>query len=147
MAEAVCIMYKQVAESIITRCLLLFDSISFVEQQVYYLASDVLKYADCLTPELVAEVTTLHENFNVGKSTLRSKVADTLKAVRSGNKEQRELDDLAVDYLGSDKFYRDIQSKLETSQIVDARKKLDFIKICVDCEVTYVRGDNSIDGI
>jgi hypothetical protein len=144
-ADASVSMYKQVAESSITRFVHLFDSISFVEQQVHDLASDVRKYQDCLTPELVAEVHTLQVDIDIGKSTLRSKLADTLKAVRSGSKEQCELDDISDDYLKSEKSFRNVQSKLEAPKIVDARRKLDFRKTCADYGVNYVRADHSID--
>jgi hypothetical protein len=137
--------YRQTEESIIAQFVSLFDNISYVKQQVSCLVSDVRNYRTCLTQYIATEILDLQTDLETGESTLRSRLADTLKEVRSGKQEPSELDRLHTEYLESEKSSRKIQTKLCDTKIVDARKKLDFAKTCADYDVNYFTGDHAVN--
>jgi hypothetical protein len=69
--------YRPIEESVSAQFVCLFDNISYVKQQVFYLVSDVSKHRACLTHDIVTEILNLQTDLETGESALRSELADT----------------------------------------------------------------------
>lgn len=131
---------KTLEDACLLRIVQLFEQLSKVNQKINDLHKDAFEYKYSLLPDDMSRILNLKKELTIQEAKLRSKLAETLKLVRSGEADVSQLEDIIAEYMTNDYFTENI---FTTWGLVV--EKIKCAKALVDNGAIYIGIGTSLD--
>lgn len=131
---------KALEEACLIRIVQLFEQLSKVYQKINDFHNDALEYKYCVAPNDMSRISKLKQAFTIEEAKLRSKLAKTLKLVRSGQADVSNLEDIIAECLNNEFLTENIFVSWGL-----VMEKIKFAQTLVENGATYIGIGTSLD--